>query len=216
MHSSVVSDDRVGLMSACEILSLYSQVNQLCVTSGIEKKKPKNPQFVALTRIMCEVKSILQGLTLRLHAPAFKSGSINFGGAAPDEILASFWSLYSTEEAPDIASITALYEMKTLPQLVETGGETEKVLERFSDLIKEFAFHVDRAVRPYNLLCCRTGCRIGQKGIFGTIDQLKFMLEKNFDGRHFWVKSQTDKNFKIDAMFFPATSEKVLSTEELK
>ena len=45
------------------------------------------------------------------------------------------------------------------------------------------------AVRPYNLFCCRTGCRIGQKGIFGTIDQLKFMLEKNFDGRHFWVKS---------------------------
>ena len=67
--------------------------------------------------------------------------------------------------------------------------ETDKVLERFSELNKEFAFNVDMAVRPYNLLCCRTGCRIGQKGIFGTIDQLKFMLEKNFDGRHFWVKS---------------------------
>ena len=137
---------------------------------------------------MLEVKSILQGLTLRLHAPAFKLGSINLGGAPPDDILASFWSLFSTDEAPDIASITALYEMKTLPMLLE-NDETDRVLERFSELNKEFAFNVDRAVRPYNLLCCRTGCRIGQKGIFGTIDQLKFMLEKNFDGRHFWVKS---------------------------
>ena len=42
------------------------------------------------------------------------------------------------------------------------------------------------------------------------------MLEKNFDGRHFWVKSQTDKNFEIDGMFFPCTSESVLSNEELK
>lgn len=42
------------------------------------------------------------------------------------------------------------------------------------------------------------------------------MLEKNFDGRHFWIKSVTDKNLKIDSMFFPATSEKVLSQEELK
>lgn len=42
------------------------------------------------------------------------------------------------------------------------------------------------------------------------------MLEKNFDGRHFWVPSKTDRNLKIDAMFFPSTSEKVLSKEELK
>ena len=55
-----------------------------------------------------------------------------------------------------------------------------------------------------------------QKEIFGTLDQLRFMLEKNFDGRHFWVKSQTDKNFEIDGMFFPCTSESVLSNEELK
>lgn len=42
------------------------------------------------------------------------------------------------------------------------------------------------------------------------------MLEKNFDGRHFWVKSKTDKDFQIDSMFFPCTNEKVLSKEELK
>ena len=42
------------------------------------------------------------------------------------------------------------------------------------------------------------------------------MLEKNFDGRHFWVPSKTDKNLKIDAMFFPSTSEKILNKDELK
>jgi alpha/beta superfamily hydrolase len=42
------------------------------------------------------------------------------------------------------------------------------------------------------------------------------MLEKNFDGRHFWVESKTDKDLKIDSMFFPCTNEKVLNREELK
>lgn len=52
--------------------------------------------------------------------------------------------------------------------------------------------------------------------MFGTLDQLRFMLEKNFDGRHFWIPSQTDKGLLIDGMFFPATSEQVLSLEELR
>jgi hypothetical protein len=42
------------------------------------------------------------------------------------------------------------------------------------------------------------------------------MLEKNFDGRHFWIQSKTDRALKIDAMFFPCTSEQVLSAEELQ
>ena len=40
------------------------------------------------------------------------------------------------------------------------------------------------------------------------------MLEKNFDGRHFWVKSHSG-SLKIDSMFFPATSEKVLLHSEM-
>ena len=66
------------------------------------------------------------------------------------------------------------------------------------------------AVKPYKILFCRTGFFLFQKEIFGTLDQLRFMIEKNFDGKHLWVKSQTD-NFNIDSMFFPATSEKVLT-----
>ena len=135
--------------------------------------------------------------------------------SSDDDIITTFWTLYSQEEILDIGIMTALYEMKSLPQIVE-NKETELAMEKFQKLNEQFAMAVLLACRPYNLICCRTGCRLGQRGIFGTIDQLKFMLEKNFDGRHFWIKSQTDKNMNIDAMFFPATSEKVLSASELK
>jgi len=37
---------------------------------------------------------------------------------------------------------------------------------------------------------------------------MRFILEKNFDGKHFEIKSHYD-NTPIDAMFFPASNEKV-------
>jgi hypothetical protein len=42
---------------------------------------------------------------------------------------------------------------------------------------------------------------------------MRFMLEKNFDGRHFWVRANEGV---IDAMFFPSTNEKVLLKDEIK
>jgi hypothetical protein len=44
---------------------------------------------------------------------------------------------------------------------------------------------------------------------------MRFMLEKNFDGRHFWIKSK-DGSIKIDSMFFPSSSETVLFGDEIK
>lgn len=44
---------------------------------------------------------------------------------------------------------------------------------------------------------------------------MKFILEKNFDGRHFEIPSHLDK-VKIDAMFFPASTEKTLTASELE
>ncbi len=41
------------------------------------------------------------------------------------------------------------------------------------------------------------------------------MLEKNFDGRHFWIKSHDGKVL-IDSMFFPCTSEEVITKSEGK
>jgi hypothetical protein len=41
---------------------------------------------------------------------------------------------------------------------------------------------------------------------------MMFMLEKNFDGKHCWVKTQD--NVALDAMFFPTTSEKVYFRNE--
>jgi alpha/beta superfamily hydrolase len=44
---------------------------------------------------------------------------------------------------------------------------------------------------------------------------MRFMLEKNFEGRHFWVKSH-DGSVNIDSMFFPCTGERVRTAEEIK
>jgi alpha/beta superfamily hydrolase len=44
---------------------------------------------------------------------------------------------------------------------------------------------------------------------------MRFMLEMNFDGRHFAIKSY-DRSVNIDSMFFPATNEKVVLASEYK
>jgi len=74
-------------MSACEIISLYSEVNKRCVDSGKALKKPKCREFAELTRIMCEVKEILRSITIKIRPPNYRIGG--------DDILTSFWNLYS-------------------------------------------------------------------------------------------------------------------------
>lgn len=44
---------------------------------------------------------------------------------------------------------------------------------------------------------------------------MRFILEKNFDGKHFEIRSHHDGTM-IDAMFFPASNEKVMSLEAIK
>lgn len=45
-------------MSACEILSLYSEINQKCVDHGKAIGKPMSNEFKELTRIMFSIKAI--------------------------------------------------------------------------------------------------------------------------------------------------------------
>ena len=151
---------------------------------------------------MREFKNILKSFKL----------AIKFAGPLKD---LDFWQLYAQEEALEINAFTALYDSKSLPYIIK-DATTEAQVDKLLDLSTEFKAVVSEAVRPYRCLCCKTSFMLFQKEIFGTLDQLRFMLEKNFDGRHFWVKSKTDKDLSIDAMFFPCTSEKVLSAEELK
>jgi hypothetical protein len=80
----------------------------------------------------------------------------------------------------------------------------------------QFKNHVRLATKPCNCICFRSGCfNLCFKGIFGTLDQMRFILEKNFDGKHFEIRSHYD-GVMIDAMFFPASNEKVMSLESLK
>jgi hypothetical protein len=50
----------VGLISACEIISLYSTINTKCIEYGKQSGKQKNRFFVELTRIMVEIKEVLK------------------------------------------------------------------------------------------------------------------------------------------------------------
>lgn len=102
---------KIGLMSACEILSLYSDINTRCINHSKSINKPKNRYFVELTRIMVDVKDILKKLRVQ-----FKPASgMNYD---PLEKNISFWSLYSQEEVLEINAITALYEAKGIPKIV--------------------------------------------------------------------------------------------------
>ena len=74
-------------MSACEILSLYSDVNQRCVEFGKSQKKEKSREFIDLTRIMCEIRELLKKISVKLDPPSFREGG--------EEILITFWNLYS-------------------------------------------------------------------------------------------------------------------------
>lgn len=66
-----------------------------------------------------------------------------------------------------------------------------------------------------NYLCCR-GNFFGLKfvNLFHSNDQLEQMLQNNFDGRTFMVKSQDGKQ--LDCMFFPFNDDKILTKDEMK
>jgi hypothetical protein len=53
-------------MSACEILSLYSDINNRCIEHGKALKRPKSREFVDLTRIMDEVKVIFKAFKVTM------------------------------------------------------------------------------------------------------------------------------------------------------
>lgn len=67
--------------------------------------------------MMAEIREILKKLQVRMKAPAFRSGT--------DELTTSFWAVYSQEEVLDISTVSALYEMKTLPRIV-IDNDTDK------------------------------------------------------------------------------------------
>jgi hypothetical protein len=56
----------LGLMSFCDIIALYSEINDKCIKNG-----EKNKHFKALTRIMFDVKAILKKLKIRMTMPVY-------------------------------------------------------------------------------------------------------------------------------------------------
>ena len=94
-----------------------------------------------------------------------------------------------------------------LPQIVQIE-ENMKLLEEYYQIEKDFVKLAEKCTEPVNLLCCRTSCRCCFKSIFGEEKQTGEILAKSLSGKHFWVKSPKSKT-KVDAMFFPASGEKI-------
>jgi hypothetical protein len=125
-------------------------------------------------------------------------------------VILSLWSLYSGDDI----YFYSLAEMLELPQLLQ-NEETQGKLEELHDLVDEFERQVYRAVYSCKCCCSRRPVQLCcYKGIFGTLHQMGAMLEKNFSGQHFWIESHIG-NAKIDSMFFPATSENILTGKNL-
>eukprot|EP00347_Sterkiella_histriomuscorum_P004596 403359863 len=127
--------------------------------------------------------------------------------------VVKFWSVFASEEITDF-NITALYSVTKLPRIV-IEDTTNEEMDNFLQLIMSFKKAVQQSTQPCVCCCRRTSCGFFYSGIFGTLNQMRFILEKNFDGRHFSIPSHLD-NTKIDAMFFPASTERTLTKKELE
>jgi hypothetical protein len=117
----------------------------------------------------------------------------------------------------DVHNQIFLYELNEVPKILEADStEVQDKIKQIETLIAEFKAQVRLAVYPVKC-CCRkrVSCFCCFREIFGTLNQMRFMLEKNFDGRHFWIKSH-DGSVKIDSMFFPSTNEQVVFGDETK
>lgn len=90
---------------------------------------------------------------------------------------------------------------KVLPRVL-IREDTLKIIEELEDKASEFQDVVRYAVRPKRCCCFGGFCRSYNK-MFGTIEQNQLLLERNFDGKHFWVRGHNGA--KLDCMFFPCT-----------
>ncbi|CDW87850.1 UNKNOWN [Stylonychia lemnae] len=196
-----------SIMSTCELISLYSNINTQCIEEGKRIKKRANRYLVKLTKILIEIKNTLQQIKIRVPSDHLNIG--DFG----EHLMVSFWMVYASEEITEI-STQVIYAMPNLPRIV-LEDQTVHQMDHLLELITDFKKTVELGSKPCKCCCRRTSCWFFYNGIFGTLQQMRFILEKNFDGRHFMIKSHYDDTL-IDAMFFPASTEKTLVKDELQ
>lgn len=95
------------------------------------------------------------------------------------------------------------------------GNDQHEKLEQLEKLTIRLEMVMRRVNRPINLLCCRSNFfGLVYYNVFHSNEQMEMMLEKNFDGRRFTVRSRDRE--KLDCMFFPFNEEKVMTLMELE
>jgi hypothetical protein len=56
-------------MSACEVISLYSEINKRCIEEAEKRGEKKPAEFLNLTKIMFAVIEILKNLVIEIELP---------------------------------------------------------------------------------------------------------------------------------------------------
>lgn len=113
----------------------------------------------------------------------------------------SLWANYCQTPGSEKEEFLTAMNRKVLPKIILTE-ETRQAIDRLTSLAKDFSRTVEVAVRPKR--CCWGFCR-GYNKMFATIEQNELLLERNFDGKHFWVRGASGAL--LDCMFFPCSVE---------
>ena len=102
-----------------------------------------------------------------------------------------------------------IMSFRFMPQLVKSEENLE-LLQEFFKLTEQYIQLSNRVLKPCRCFCRRTSCGCCFTSIFGENKQMGEVLATTFDGQHLWIKNNKNGRgkTKIDAMFFPATSEK--------
>ena len=63
----------IGLMSSCELINFYEEINSKCVTYAKEQRSKVSIEFVRITQILHTIKQILQQFKVKLSIPSKNS-----------------------------------------------------------------------------------------------------------------------------------------------
>lgn len=174
------------MVAVLELVGLYSDVNQDIIDGQLHAI---SPQFRAVT-------SELQGIREKLIAMQVVKPN-------DDDIrFANLWNFYRKDLIEDAGNAGENLQrdgyFTVLPKVPKTSANLQLISE-IGELADEFVVNVETATR---VRCCFF-CRITK--MFGSVEQNTLLLNKNFEGKHFWVTGHNGA--RLDCMFFPCTVE---------
>ena len=182
------------MKSVVGLTIMYADTNQIVVSQKRKKKENVNPLIEELATVHRGIAMIFQKLDCEIKDSFNRPMEMSFAE-------------YYKEDQQDFCEYR-VPQLKITKENIEMMDELEQYCHRFREAIR-------KANKPLNFLCCRSNI-FGMlfKNVFHSHDQTECLLEKNFDGRRFWIK--TRDGTKLDSMFFPFNDEKVRTMDEIQ